>query len=497
MRESWNVLTPAARLACLAAVVATAAGIAWSQRPTAQPDRLVDLLETRLSPAEAAQVRLALVQKGIEGFRIDEGRLMVPIAEQAACLQTLVEANALPEALLDAGAEDLPAINPFQSQSHQQLVQQQHRARQIRRLLCELPFVSEATVQLDCQPAASMYAAPDLRCVASIRPHGCLVLNADELATIRENLLAAIAGVEAGRIVINDLNSGVAWNAAKLPATSTPTVALEQLQRVRHCEHRLGLALAAWPGIDCRVVESVAANRSTPLVSAGAAASPKDPAGDSSSGVSPGANSRIRVPVILPGHARELLGENRKAQLASAQVRQTPLAIELTVTEEGIDHYLEKHAGPGERLNRELPGVSSEAERAGLKKELLESLDKSWRQSGDEPLPVVEVRFATPAANPLAAVSPQPVGWNGWRAGTVWALGSGLVLCGLLTVTMRRRRLKATCLESESAARPDVWFDNSSDTANRDRIRRQIDDLIDRNPEAAAKVIQTWIRDAA
>jgi hypothetical protein len=499
MRESWSGMNTAAKCVCLAVGIAAVAGIAWMQRLPTKPDRLVDLLEIVLSPAEAAQIRLVLVQNGRAGFQIEQGRLLVPAGEQAACLQALVEANALPEALLDADAEALPSINPFLSQSHQQLVQQQHRARQVRRLLAGLPFVCEATVQLDSQPTASMYTGPDLRCVASIRPHGRLVLDASELRTIKENLLAAIAGLDAGRIVINDLNSGVAWNGAELPVSATPAIALEQLQRIRQCEHQVGLVLAGWPGVSCRVVESAAATTPMPLASAGDGAPPPEAASNSAARVAPGSNSRVRIPVLLPHQTREQLQQGRNALPASASGRGNSLAVELTVTPEAIDHYLALHSRgeSGDRATHSLTAGNTEAVRAGIRKELLDMIGKSWQLANAGPLPSLDVRFSAPPEVPVPAGPTNRASWNGWRAGTVWALGSGLVLCGLLTVTMRRRRLKPAAIEPESAQRPDVWFDNSGDSANRDRIRRQIDDLIDRNPEAAAKVIQTWIRDAA
>ncbi len=499
MRASWSGLTTAAKFACLAAAIAAVAGIAWMQRLPTEPDRLVDLLETGLSPAEAAQVRLVLVQHGRAGFQIEQGRLLVPAGEQAACLQALVEANALPESLLDADAEDLPSINPFLSQSQQLLVQQQHRARQLRRLLAGLPFVCEATVQLDSQPAASMYSSPDLRCVASIRPHGRLVLDASELRTIRENLLAAIAGIEAGRIVINDLNSGTAWNGAELPESAAPAIALEQLQRVRQCEHQVGLVLANWPGVKCRVIESAAATGPMPLASAGSSAPPREAASNSAARVVPGSNSRARIPALLANHAREQLQTNRKIRPVPAPEPGDPLAVELWVSAEGINHYLaaQSPSAGSDPVKHSLTAGNTEAVRAGIRKKLREAIESSWQLASAGPLPSLDVRFSTPAENPIPVGSLYRASWNGWRAGTVWALGSGLVLCGLLTVTMRRRRQKPAAIEPENAQRPDVWFDNSSDTANRDRIRRQIDDLIDRNPEAAAKVIQTWIRDAA
>lgn len=498
----WRAFPPLARtiLAIAVLVTATAAALLWRQP---SPGAMVDLLDVPVDQWLARRIRLALVERGIGTCQVSGSHVLVPADQQTACLQALRDSGVLPRGLLASGETGLPTANPFLPRSLQELSQQQFRERQLRQLLDSLPFVAESMVQIDSRPARSAFDPPDLRCVVSIRPHGRLVLDGQQLGVVLRNVETALAGIDPDQIVINDLNAGLAWDRRSLQDPQLLASRIGSLRMVRQCEHCLEAALCDWTGVTLAVQAG--------CLAAGPAGCPPAmtalPEGTAGSCLAAGSNQPVRVPAILPNQTSPAEQAVSPAGTAGRTTPAAPLPpppeIRLTVSREALHRYLARPrgsvlapAGGGaaagmapdspenrERMRDELTGI------------VRQCLAEVTRETGCQP--EIRVEFPVGMESGLPASAPASMAhWWTHAHGTASAAVAGSLLLGLLLVSTFRRRDR-TAEPAPAPPSPEVWFDNSVDGTRRDQIRREINDLLDRNPDAAARVIQTWIRDAA
>ena len=493
LRKLWsghsNTLTGLVALAVLAMVASTI----WFQGAGKRPD-VVDVLQVDLSRSEQNQIRLTLARESLNEFRFENNRLLVPLPQQSSYLLALTDAGALPDSLRGADQE-LPTINPFLSRGQQELVQQNYRQQQLRSVLVQLPFVEDARVQLDVQQGSSAFSEPDMRCVVSVWPRGKLFLEHQQLSTIHQNILAAIAGIEPDKIVINDLNSGFAWDSTRLK-TQEPgscVVQIERMRMVRQMEHDLEHSLTAWPGVGFAVeicpgcAIGLAQLDGRPLESLVSA--------DTTPEIGPGTNSTAKVPAMIqpsfPMAPKKLEISDR-------------VKVRLTVDNQAIDEFLQQARGKPAAAdlwsNERKELADSVAVRERMKQELESLVRKQLAQSGQsadlENDIAIEFASALPVQGGLAGERRNF--WSAANQGMLWAILPGLALCVLVVFSMSRRRgtIAVSPLAAQSE-KPDVWLDDSNEVVNRQQIRQKIDELIENNPEAAARVIQSWIRDAA
>jgi|GEM_PF-5359327 len=504
LRKFWaNNSNSLTGLVVLALIVLLATTV-WFQGSSPQPGS-VDVLQADLSRTEQNQIRLTLARENLNEFGFENNRLMVPLSLQSKYLQVLLDAGTLPETLRGPDQE-LPAVNPFLSRSQQEFVQQNYRQQKLRSLLVQLPFIEDARVQLDVQQAASAFAAQNTSCVVSVWPKGKLILEHQQLATIHQNVLAAIAGIAAERIVINDLNSGSAWDYAQLKSFDPGNCSeqIDNLRLQRQTEHELQDSLAAWPGVGFAVDVSPGCANMLKQVSAVTILPP--PAADTNPQiVSPGSNSRAKVPVILPS------GSSNNAAIQATVFNGTErrfdsglIRIWLTVDDQAIGNFLrrERDKSSGETWwgGESKPLPDSVAVRERIKQQLESQVRKQLAQSrhaaSQEHEILVEFASALPGQAGLAG--DRSNSWTSPNQGVLWALLPGLALCVLVVVSMSRRKGNSHPEpELSNTGKPDVWLDESAEAANRQQIREKIDELIENNPEAAARVIQSWIREAA
>lgn len=506
-KSFWTRQKPVQRALLVSAVLALALLPLWlSGRPAVETAR-IDLFESPLSRAEQGRVRLALTEAGISGFALEQDRLWVEPQTKSSCLKILNKAGAIPQRWMAASHEtELPSVNPFLSRSQQDLIHQQHRQQQIRRLLLDLPFVEEARVQIDSRESGSAFDSPDLCCVVSIQPHHSFVLDCDEVATIHQNVVQAIAGIRPEKVLVNDLNAGFCWNLARIERADNGSMAMKagRLKQNRWLEYRLKTALHDLPGVAVETrmpeVETAAQQAALPMLGPGDFTLPRARPGDAPvlSVVGPGTNDSVKVmpPDFSPSPDQQDGAADR-------------VEVSIEIPPEAVQQFMLRSPG----LNA--AGNEPSAEGAGSGAAGLEQFDDALRRElleriepilAAESLKGIDYKPVFHFENPVPVASVRGRGSNGslWGLpgsrvqGALLAVGSGLGLGLLVVLSMRRRSPAAPARAiTPPADRPDVWLDNSSDVENRERLRKQIDNLIDTDPDAAARVIQNWIRDAA
>ncbi len=515
----WSRTRAAVRaLVALVVLVATGAICClplW-QKGTAQ----ADLFETALGRNEISRIRIALTRENLNGFAFCDGHLMVPAGAQSSYLQAITDAGALPAAL-SCAEEVPPEVSPFMNRAQQEQVHLQHRRQQLRRLMVEMPFVADASVQLDVQPGPSAFSLPDMRCVVSVQPVDQLFLDPQQLQTIHQNVVAAIAGIQPQNIVINDRNSGLAWNLPKIQQS----LAGEQLGEVdpvrarRQIEHDLQTALADWPGIEIVVNAGEPPAQvfsAAPVVPVLPRPIQRPETVPPTTVLKAGANSSARIPAELPvapmGTAPAESACHGPAASGPAVHPATSLMnVRLNVNHEGIDHFAGKNAVATSDSRWWPTAPATRADSVALRDQLREQLLDRVTQvlerhsTGMAPVGPVAVHFCHPPIAPEKVLSAAGDWQFGNGQGTLLAVISGLALCVLVVVSMKRRRPaggKPIAVADSSETKeldefPKDWPDDSAAGLDRERVKEQIASLIDKNPEAAARVIQSWIRDAA
>lgn len=509
-RSAWSGIHPQLQALACTMLILTVVAIVWISGRTPVPAEYVDLFAAPLSRAEQGRIRLALAQSGLTDHRLENDRLLVPHDVQAKYLKQISQAGVLPRHLAPADTAS-PAANPFLSRSEQERLQQVRREENLRQLLLGLPFVEDApSVRIDVREPGSLYGTPDMRCVVSIQPHGNLVLGRPELETIQQNIVSSVAGLRAEQVLINDLNSAAAWDHAALQAGSAneKNAALDRLRQQRLIEHDLQVHLADWPGVEASVEVVLPASACPgPDLERLMASSAPDGSPPAETGAEPpalpgaGSNSPARVPFSLP-EARIAQAPARTAGHASPAGLIPPslprFEVRLLVDNEAVRHFLSRH-------QKDSVSADPALVRQRLQEELEARLGPLLQRTEFGPGTVLPLRIRF-AAVPAVATPPSAGVWSalGSRGqGALVAAGSGLALCVLVMASMRRRKtlplpsVEAIPEAKAASAKPDVWLDDSADHESRERLKRQIDELIETNPDAAARVIKTWIRDAA
>jgi hypothetical protein len=228
---------------------------------------------------------------------------------------------------------------------------------------------------------------------------------------------------------------------------------------------------------------------------------------------SPGSNTTAKVPIetssASAGSVPTLNASH--ARPVSHSSPSSNLNVRLNVNHSAIDHYIQRMSGNPGAGGWWTSGGTAPADTVALRDQLKQKLQErvglmlNQAAGAETPVSPVSICFCSPPISSENSLVPAGSRSIEMGQGTVLAIGSGLALCVLVVLSMNRKRPKnsvpsmaiAESNPDDENDLPEVWMDNSVDGEHRDRIRQQIDELIDKNPEAAARVIQSWIRDAA
>ena len=219
-----------------------------------RPVKMCKLFEQcSASDEDMQRMQLAFGKSGLNGFKVIEGNLMVPRSEHSAYLQSLSENDGIPRDLQTQN-DTLSSNNPFLSRSQQISLEKAQKKRQIRDMVVRLPFVDQAWFEMDQANSRSAFQRSKQSAVISIRPAPDATLNENNVDTVKRMIGGAIAGLDLSEIVVIDLSAGYAHQDSTDPSTTQQVrfqrIAFEQ-QRIY--ESRIREALKDYPGIDVTV----------------------------------------------------------------------------------------------------------------------------------------------------------------------------------------------------------------------------------------------------
>lgn len=480
-----------------------------------RPTQMCELFETcNASDEDLQRMQLAFGKSGLNEFNVVDGNLMVPKTEHAKYLQSLSDHDGIPQDLRDRN-ENLSTTNPFLSRSQQLSIERAQKKRQIRDMVVRLPFVEQAWFEMDQANSRSAFQRSAQSAVISIRPASEVTLTENHVDTVKRMIGGAIAGLDLSEIVVIDLSAGYAHQDSTDPSTTQQVrfqrIAFEQ-QRIY--ESRIREALKDYPGIDVSVRVDV-------------------------SQAPPKADKVALEPVLQPQTiavppAKNIYdaGANGFAKLDDFEATErpitpTPIALvnhvaQPEVIEKDISVFIDVPQSLVHDIFGVLPVASSSTAKnryeyqaalakdtqmkfGQLQAEILQKVQPLLPRNNssyakETPIAINLVRQSKVAQAPTWPDKLKAFAIQNWPSAAVLAIG--LILLSI--VTRKPDYLPSSApigsgddqvLLSNEVRLPETAGNGEAIGNSKAEVR--LSNLIEKDPNAAAKVIETWIRDAA
>lgn len=504
--ESPRVRAFAIALLILAALVLLQAG------NLKRPVKMCKLFEQcSASDEDLQRMQLAFGKSGLNEFKVVDGKLMVPKSEHSIYLQSLSENDGIPRDLRTQN-DNFSNNNPFLSRSQQLSLENAQKKRQIRDMVVRLPFVDQAWFEMDQSRSRSAFQRPKQSAVISIRPATEVTLNESHVDTVKRMIGGAIAGLDLSEIVVIDLSAGYAHQDSTDPSTTQQVrfqrIAFEQ-QRIY--ESRIREALKDYPGLDVTVQVDVSeAPQKVDKVAAKPVLGPQTIAVAPSKNIyDAGANAYAKLEEFEPTH--QPITPTPIALITHStpsKVIQKDISVLIDVPQSLVHNIF---GAPSAGL---LGDKKNYRQQAALAKDMQFKFAQLQTEIVQKVKPLLPRNSSTYGNEPPIAVNlvkktalvPTP-NWQAklkyfmaqnWPSAVV--LGIGLILLSLVTrqpqhvpTTTQLQTDDDQVLLSSEVTMP-ATTQGSTDNAN---AEVRLSKLIEKDPNSAAKVIESWIRDAA
>ncbi len=499
IQQGWWQLAAWQKATLVVAGMGLVAALLWFG--SAQHQTLVSLLAGReLRVDEIQRIQFVLGKAGFREFRVRETGIDVPADQLALCLQTLADQDAIPADLMNE-PDERPEINMFMSRHQQELQLQLSKKKQIRDMVSKFPFVQQVWVQFDASNPAGPFENRKYSCVVSVRPRDATPLVPEQIHSIRQVALGTVAGLEAKDIVVADVGSGIALSGVTTPASIDEAVSETQnrLHANNVLENAIRDSLSDLRGVTISVehilpLTSGADDSSSPIPASGMVRDDV-PAGELPAiPVLAGTNGHASVPaskaslVVDPNSSTPRKDVTNTSMIDrqrawSGPSQSNPLAIRVTVPNGLLQQQLAEQYG--QQIPQEALQLKFDELKQAIQSRVAQVLDASRFPADQAQLNVVMLPVPDSSA-PWWRQLPIGQRLTGQQGGAIVAIGSGLVLCLILSYSASRRGRKLS--QTETVIDEDV--------PELHDIRKQIDRLIEKDPEVVAQVLQDWIRKA-
>ena len=477
-----------------------------------RPVKMCKLFEQcSASDEDLQRMQLAFGKSGLNGSKVVDGKLMVPKSEHSIYLQSLSENDGIPRDLQTQN-ETLSSNNPFLSRSQQLSLEKAQKKRQIRDMVIRLPFVDQAWFEMDQSSSRSAFQRSKQSAVISIRPATDVTLNENHVDTVKRMIGGAIAGLDLSEIVVIDLSAGYAHQDSTDPSTTQQVrfqrIAFEQ-QRIY--ESRIREALKDYPGLDVTVQVDVSeAPQQVDKVAVQPVLRPQTIAVAPSKNIyDAGANGYAKLEEFEP--TQQPITPTPIALVAHSEPPETiqkDISVLIDVPQSLVHDIF---GGPTADL---LDAKDDYRQQAALAKDMQFKFGQLQAEIVQKVRPLLPRNSSTYANESPIAVNlirkPTVVQASNWPAKfksfmtknwpSAAVLGIGLILLSIVTrrpdhvptTTQIQSDDDQVLLSSEVTmpANTQVSTDNSKPEV-------RLSKLIEKDPNSAAKVIESWIRDAA
>lgn len=461
----YRALAMSARMACLALAAMVLGGLlllALGQiSGPYQP-----LFEGRkFSMREVAKMTAAFQAAGLGEARLADRQILVPRAELDAYLVALDAADALPADFDDSLEQVAAEQSLFASRQQTELGYRVAEQKKLARILSGMNGIETASVQYAEVKKPGFPPTWDVRAVVAVRATGDRELAYEEIEAIRDTVTGFVAGLDRAQVTVSDLNACRAYPGGDGPGSAAAVYAArtEQLRLEDSFRNKIHDRLTAYPGAIVEVHVQVADAHEASSANAAQATRPRF------------VPTFVSASIDLPRRHFVQLWRERNA------------------------------------VGQRLPDPSS-----------LQAIEQEVKQTIEQavlallPPPVVELRGhpqvvvtsydapSSPAETSLAGLGASATAWLASHGATL--IGGCLLLCSLALFVCRRRSTARVSISSEEAAveepadRPATLSFPASvpnSTRREAELHLQVQRAIHENPQAAADVLQRWLRKAA
>jgi hypothetical protein len=467
-----------------------------------QKPRMCELLaNATICTSDLQRMQIALSQSGLSEYELEEHRLMVPVAHHAQYLQAVADKDAIPEELRETDKEDRPSVNPFLSRTQQLSIERAEKKHQIRDMVLRLPFVEQAWFEMDKSDSHSAFEQAEQSAVVSIRTPTNVSLSNQHVDTVKRMIGGAVAGLDTQNIVVIDLSEGFAHQEDLDPKSSLQVhyrrVAHEEQ---RHYETQIREILKQYPGLKVSVQVDV-----KPVEADMTAQTPAKvfvpPVIESAPIPTAGANSFASIesfdpePVVVSKPVIQQVSNTTPVESVEKEVF---VSIEVPQV---LVHQLFGEPKIASTLSNNKVDYKTaiqnqtQAKFAKLQSEIIRKVrpilpNANFR--GSTPAIAVNLIREPVVKSPLWTAKLKEFAIQNWPSAAVLIIG--LMLLSIVTRKPEYVSPQDDSIESDG----DVLSLNSTNAVATDTNSEvRLTKLIEKDPDAAAKVIQAWIRDAA
>ena len=469
---------------------------------------LVALFQNQqLGESDLAKMQFAMGKSGICGCKIENGILMVPEDCKEACLNAIAENDVLPQFLRGESAAT-ETVNPFLSRTQQKRVEETQKKRLIREMVIRLPFVKNAWFEMDTASNGSVFKPAQQTAVVSVEPPTDVILDSDQVATLREMIAGAIAGLPGENIRVIDVTSGYAHRAGNSKQKIMAIGQRPPFEQETFYRKRIQQAIKTYGDIDVLVRVDMVED---PVVAQPVVYSqPVDVAPTTSAVAVIGTNGAASIHDIPARRP------------AVVQTISTPVVVEPTYSSR-VDVVLQVPEAIASQMAIGLPAFP--ADKPNIKQQAINELGRSLVDKVKPVLPTNSFAQGTPFPISIQFVPPPvaaPVVVSTWQhklreiATKHWP-SAAVLLIGLVLLTVMTRQNQYETVEADESLDEDIISINStpestnSETASQplpevalaqpeDYARRaaekKLGSLVEKDPDSAARVIESWIRNA-
>lgn len=457
--------------------------LVWNQLPgTPQTCRLIEGCKLRSN--DLHRIQIALGKAGLNDFEVEESNVLVPRNQRDLYLQAVSDGGALPDGI-SLNKEKQASVNPLLSRTQQEQLRQEEKKNQVREMVMRLDFVDQAWFEMDRVKSRNSFQRDEQTAVIVIQPIEKLRLEFDQIETIRGTISGAIAGIDRERIVVTDLNAGVAYED-RIPTDSTkpsPENSLafshDSINRKHRYENEIRLALEDMQGIELTVEvqqETVQVPDSQPML-----------------------NVRQNKPNVIT------VGTNGQAAVANTVATPIPMIktkVEKVRVRIGVPEQLLLADAEisGSTLSELRQAAQYRSKLQEVKNEIIAKVSpilpsSSFNEFEAFPISVSVMEQPTDvlaeSSEPWYAEAMDRVGGPGGAIAVLML--AGMIIAFVFSGSRQSGEPEPAVATIPFSREPEGESENPAEHS----IKQEISKLIEEDPEAAAQVIKRWIRNAA
>lgn len=427
-----------------------------------------------LRDIELAQIELAFSEQGLTDYRRRDGRILIPRPQRHEYLAALSRCAALPYALRVESDRDRQGVGLFESEAERRRRRDDDKARNLgRKIITTFDNIAWASVDYDTRSVGGFDPTVIQSASVVLVPADGQPIAPTEIRAIRDFVCGAYAGMESDQVTVIDASSRKTFRGDEDP--------LQQRRRELEyeLEQRLTELLSGYEGLRIAATSEVVphAGGRDP---AEASAKPQPAKVLSVAGV--GLAMRVSVGVPESQFHRQWVRDQHARQPGVTRV-QRPSAEQIETIKEGVFQNIRDAVTPF------IAGRSEPAEQA-IRLWSFPDADRTFAYA-DQAAPATSIKL-------LVATARQHV----WLVAPLAAL---LLIALIFAGSAAMMRLQSTTTERDPAEPvtaplpPRSPHPASSAVASPDesKLKDELADMVEQNPELAAQIVHSWMVDAA